>query len=241
MDSLVTPHAPARAGAKESAVVDAADIEAATGLLLKVAFEAQALITNLQHFVVGRSMDIVACGATFPHGLVFEDIGAALGGMTGEAGVVFGEESRASTLDRVTLVGIVTVAATHAALGDGMMIGLFELPPFVQVAFIAVFSGTPGIDNGLALASGRDLGAAGAIVHGRPAFASGFDVQAGGAVTGLATHVQGIGARGHQSGMRGGLEVFGNIVVTLSAGLRSHIFGAGNPRRNHNGAGDVRA
>lgn len=196
-----------------------ADIKAASGLLLEMAFEAQALVADLQHLVIGRSVNIVAGNASFPHGLVFEDIGAALGNMTGLAGVVFGQESGAPAVDGVAFVRIVAIAAAHAAFRDWMVIRLLELAPFIQVAFVTVLGGPPGIYNSLALAARSNFGASRAVVDRWPAFAGGFDVNTGGTVAGLTPHVQGVGSRRHQPSVRGGIEILGDIIVTLGTSL----------------------
>ena len=134
-------------------MVDAADVEAAGSLLLEMALEAKALIAHLEHHVVDRAVRIMADGAAFAHGLVFENKRPALCNMAFQASVVLGMQSRSAAFDGWAFVRIMTIAAAHPGFRNRMVVWQFELPALVQVTLIAILRRPAGIDDGLTLAA----------------------------------------------------------------------------------------
>ena len=79
---------PAGAAGEERAVIAPANKNAAgLGLLLEMAFQTKIRVPLRQHLVVDRAMRIVAGGAAFAHGLVFENKWTALSGVALRAGI----------------------------------------------------------------------------------------------------------------------------------------------------------
>ena len=114
----------------------------------------------------------------------------ALGGVALVADFVFGRQlGRAAACVAGPLCGLWQSPQLNFALRHRMMIRQGELGPLVQVASEAVFRGAAGIDDGLALRAGHHVRAARTVVGAGFAIAGGLDVQAAGAMAGLATHV----------------------------------------------------
>ena len=178
-------------------MVDPADKEAAAGLLLEMAFQAEALIAHLKHFVIHRAVGIMAGGAAFAHGLMFKHERPALGDVAFKAGIVFRVQRGAAPFDGRPLVGIMAVAAAHPAFRHQVVKGEFELSALVQMAFKTILGGATRIDNGLALAAGSDPRAARPVIDRRTPFSGRFHVKTGGAVAGFAAHIQSVGPGGH--------------------------------------------
>jgi len=73
------------------------DENGASAHLLEMAFETEVRISNGKQFGVYRTVRSVTGSASLAHGLVFEYIGTALGGMTPEAAFVFTEQRGTTT------------------------------------------------------------------------------------------------------------------------------------------------
>src|ERR1700728_4811120 len=109
--------APAGAARDERRMVHIANQQhAGTGLLLEMALQAQVLIARDEHFLVHAAVRIVADGAAFADGFMFEDKRAALLRMALEAGFIRARRRSRATLDHPALVRIVAIAATHLAV-----------------------------------------------------------------------------------------------------------------------------
>jgi len=163
----------------------------------------------------------MADGATFAHGLVFEHMRTALGVMAPEAAFICGEGGEASGQVSGTLMRIMAVTAIQSIVSDGVMTGLKELGPGIQVAIQA---------DGHVLAWIQDLGD----------FA-GIGVEAAGAVAGFATDGQGVIAVGLEARMIGGAKGGDQLLVTIGAHGRAHILGTGDVRRGNDGSGESTA
>ena len=74
-------------------------------------FEAKVVIPLNEHFFVHGAVWIMAGGAAFTDCFVFENKGAALGGVALHAGVLFGRHAGSASFDRPSLVRIVTITA----------------------------------------------------------------------------------------------------------------------------------
>ena len=124
-----------------------------------------------QHLVVDRAVGVVAGRAAFlPDSSVLIDKRTGLLGVAADAGLSRSRESGATTADRVALVDIVAVHAAHLAGQDRVGVG--------QAHFAALFK--------MALEAGlRRL----ARIYDASGSASGLDVDAAGAVAGLASGV----------------------------------------------------
>src|SRR3954469_9600568 len=111
------------------------------GLLLEMALQAEHLIAFGKHPRIDRAMRLMAGGAPFTHGFVFEDERPALRDVAFAAGLLFGTEGGSTTYDGLTLVWIVTIAATDLCLAskspamgsfqNWMRVGQAELPALI--------------------------------------------------------------------------------------------------------------
>ena len=144
---------------------------------ISVALDAQGLVAFGKHLLVHRAVGLVAGGAAFLDGVMWENEGTGLGLVAFVAGFVLAAELGAHALDSIARVRVVAIAAAHLAGQHGMAVGQAELGLLVQMALEAGFCGFLGIDDGSLAAAGGD-------------------VLAAGAVAGFATHVDGILALG---------------------------------------------
>jgi len=79
-------------------------------------------------------MGIMADGAAFAHGVMFENEWALLGGMALGAGFGLVLYTGSAALDGVALVRVVAFGATHFAGHHGMAMREAELTAFVEMA-----------------------------------------------------------------------------------------------------------
>ena len=157
---------------------------------------------------------------------MLEDKGSALGRVTLEAGFVVAEQPspaplerlghvRSAPFDRVSLVRVVAIGATHFPFQHWMMMRQLEFGPHLRVALEAGGGGFSRINNQAALAAA-------------------LDVQTSGTVTRFAPNVLGVVAFRFQPRMGRGREIARNRLVTGRAFARSDKFGAGNARGRQN-------
>lgn len=134
----MTARAPACSPAPERRVVPRADVNMAIlRLPLEVASQAQVLVSIAEQFGIHRSMNGVADGAPFAHGLMLEHKRANLLGVALETKIPFLEQGGATDLDRLPLVQIMAIRAGDAPFRHRMMIRQAELAAFVQVTLEA--------------------------------------------------------------------------------------------------------
>jgi hypothetical protein len=201
-------------------MVETADKDlTAGGLLLEMAFEAERCVALREEFLVDGAVGEVAGGASFAHGFVFEDVGAALGGVALEAGIVFGEECGVTADDGVALVRVMAIGAGEPTLRDGVMVWEIKRTADVEVAGEAGFGRFQWIDDK------RDI-------------AAGLAMEASGTVAGLAADVEGVIAVGMESRVGGGGEVSDERIVAFGAGVGADVGSAGYGWGRHDGMGE---
>src|SRR5688572_27392103 len=95
MDCFVTARAPAGALPQPRGMIRAADDDSApSGLLLEMALEAKTRVAGDQHFLVHRTMHLMAARAAFPQRFVLKHERAELHRVTLAAGFVFRKQRR---------------------------------------------------------------------------------------------------------------------------------------------------
>jgi hypothetical protein len=200
-------------------MVDVADIDVpeidARALNLRVATETKVHVALDQQLRVDGAVRRMANGATFAQGLVFEDKWTGLFPVTLSAGLIHARHGQpARRLENVAAVGIVTLGAVHVLLEDRVVLGQTKLSLDRTVALETSRRILSGVDNKLPLAAATG------------------DVQAAGAVAGLAAGLAG-GAGVIQADARMGAarEDPRDICVTLGAGFVPDEGGAGDVRR----------
>ena len=152
-------------------MIAAADEQLAGGrLLLIVALEAQRLVTRLEHLRVHRAVRIVTRGAVVAQRFVFENEGAALGLVAFQARFIRALKLRATADDRITLVGIVTVAAGHLPVCDRVAVLECELTALVEMALVARFRVPRRIDDIVRAAAFLGVHAPGTVADSQPMF-----------------------------------------------------------------------
>ena len=187
-------------------MVLAADINAARGgrtSHLGVAAEAEVGISCNEHLGVDRAVRGVATGAAFPKSRMFENDGLGLFPVALRARLVQPGHGEASgRFEDVQAVRIVALDAIHLPLEDGVVLREGKLGMRFQMALKAGLGIPAWVDDKLA------------------ATASDRHVFAGGPVAGFATilAVQ-PGVFEPQTRMGAGREDFGDVCVTILAGL----------------------
>lgn len=162
-------------------------------------------------------MWVMAGGAAFAHGVMFENKGAFLSRVAFGAGFCFVFQTRSVAFDGVALVRIVTLGAAHLAGHDGVTVGEAELAALVEMALETRFGRLARVDDrAFAAASG--------------------DVLAARTVTAFTAEAFGVFALNHELGVRGAVEVLGGFFVALSAFFFADEGGTRNVRRCYNGA-----
>jgi hypothetical protein len=150
MDRFVASSRPTMAARKPRGMVLATDQNSSTGrLLLEMAPEAKIGIARDEHFLIYRSVHRVTGGATFSNGFVFKDKRSCLGSMAFPAGLMFGQQGGAAPCDCRSLMGVMTIATTHLAFNNRVMVRQIKLAALIQVTFEADFWRFSRIDNGI--------------------------------------------------------------------------------------------
>ena len=214
---------PASALLQQRRVILAADEDGtarATRLYLRMALEAEILITLHEQFAVHRTVRLMTNHATLAHRLVFERNWARLLAMTGGASLVHTSYGRSTfRLEDVATMRVVALHTVHPVLEDGMVLGQFELGVRGQVTFQTGGGVFAGIDDELP----------------RPAAGN---VQAAGAVTGFATALPHHRTRGLKVNPR--VRTRGKrahiVGVTIHARAVTDIICTGNFQRIRQGA-----
>jgi hypothetical protein len=117
VNGFVATRVPAGAALEEGGVVEAADEDLAAGrLLLEMALKAEGGIALGEEPGIDGAVGMMAGGAAFAHGFVFEDVGTALGGMALVTGFVFGEQRGVSAQDGIAMMRIVAIGAGQMTL-----------------------------------------------------------------------------------------------------------------------------
>lgn len=216
----MAPGGPTCAATHAGRMIAAADVDLAIDpLFLEMALEAKDRIAFDEHAWVDRAVGLVAGGASLADGLVFEGERAALGGVATAAGVVFRGQFRAAAGDGLTLVRIVAITATDLALLDWVVRGEAESALHFKMALEATLRGFAWVDDG-------------------SAGAAGFGVETAGAVARFASDIDGVGALGLQSCVRGGGEILGDGLMALDAVVGAHVGGSGDAGWCHEGSLD---
>jgi hypothetical protein len=218
MDGRMAPGTPTGALAQIRRVEHISDVNL-TGLEflhLGMAFQAKIGITFHQQFPINRTVRIMANGASFPHGLVFEDKGTRLFAMA--LGAVFIESSHgqaARRLENIRPVRVVALHTIHSPLGHRMMLRQLELGMGLKMALKTRRRFLSWVDDEFAASTTRFN-----VLASRPMarFA-----------TCLACHCP--AAFDMHSRMGTGREHAGDIRMTIETGLVSDIRGAWNLRR----------
>lgn len=220
VDGFVATGGPAGAATHARRVIAAADVDFAIDpLFLEMAFEAEDGIAFDEHAWVDRAVGLVAGGAALADGLVFEGEGAALGNVATAAGVVFGGQCCSAAGDDLTLVRIMTIAASDLALLDGVVGWKAESAFHFEMALEAGVGGFEWINDG-------------------GASAAGFGVETAGAVAGFAADIDGVGSLGLQAGVGRGVEILGDGLMALGAIVGADVSGSGDVGRRHEGSLD---
>lgn len=132
--------APAGASREERTVITTADENLpGRGLLLEMTFQTEVGVALGKHFIVDGPMRIVTGGASLASSFMLEDERTALCNMALGAGVRLVGKIEAAALDRMALVGIMTIAAAHFSIFDGMMMRQLEAAFHIQMASEADF------------------------------------------------------------------------------------------------------
>lgn len=199
-------------------MVDVADIDMpeidARALNLRVAAQTKVHVALNQKLRVDGAVRRMANGATFAQGLVFEDKWTGLFPVTLSAGLIHARHGQpARRLENVTAVRVVALGAVHVLLEDRVVLGQSKLSLDRTVAFETSRRIFSWVDNKLPLAAATG------------------DVQAAGAVAGLAAGLAG-GAGVIQADARMGTarEDPRDIRVALGAGFVPNERGAGDVR-----------
>jgi len=211
----MTAGRPASAVAKQSAVVDVANVKArADGgtLSLRVAFEAEIGVALDEHFGIYRAVRAMTDDAAFAHGGVFKNERTGLFAVALGAGFVLARHGETSGwFHNVHAMGVVALDAIHFAFKDGMMLREMEFRLRLLVALETGFGIFAGIDDEFL----------------EPAASGHGDVFASGAVAGFAAALAGHFSIGNaQSRVRAGGENAGDIGMTVDTRLVAHVGGA---------------
>jgi len=160
---------PAAALPHKRGVVHLADEEVAGSALgLRVALQAEVGVMLHEQLGVNGSVRVVANGAAFAHGLVFEDELAGLLLMALRAGLVhLSQAEAAGGLHHVVTMRVVALHAVQVTFEDRVMVGQAKLGVNILVTAEAGFRGLLGIEDEFvqALSAGGHMAAAGAVTR----------------------------------------------------------------------------
>jgi hypothetical protein len=220
VDGFVTTGIPAGAALEEGGVIEAADEDLAAGcLLLEMALHAEGGVALGEEFGVDRAMGVVAGGAAFAHGFVFEDVGPTLCGVALVTAFIFRQERGVPADNGVAMMRIMAIGAGQVSFRHRMPMGQTEGTAHIEVTGEADVGGFEGIDDERGVAAGLNM----KITR---------------AMTGLASDVDGVGALGLQAGVTGGGKIANKLVMAVGAGAGANIGRARNGGRRHDRAGE---
>lgn len=211
-------------------MVGISDQQLTTAHSLEVALVTEIGVASGEQLRVDRAVGGMADGTAFADCLVFKNMRSSLCRMAAQAALVLREQGGSSAEVYGTFVRRMAIHTAQLRFGQGMMTGKAELSPNIGMALEAdgIFGSRVGQGH-------RGPKAVGGRPTGREAvgcldLAPGFSVQAGRAVAGFASDIQGVGPWCHQAGMIGSAdEASVNVLVALLA-----LFGAyEGGTRNH--------
>lgn len=128
MNSGVTAGGPTTPQPEQLPVIGLSNEDTAVLLDLGVALQAEVQVALDHELRVERTVRLMAGGASFAHGFMLEHKWASLIAVTiGAAFVQSGHGQSAGRLPNIVAVGIMTVAATHAAFEHRMVLRQIEL------------------------------------------------------------------------------------------------------------------
>jgi hypothetical protein len=165
--------------------------------------EAEVGVAGDQHLIVHCSMRVVADGAAFAYGFVFENKRPTLRSMAFAACVVLGQQRSAAALHGWPFVWIVAIAATHFAAHHRMTVSQFELPFLVQMALEAGFWRSARVQDGIVRSATLIVNAPRAVAR-------------------FASDILGIRSFSLNARVCRRLEIADNFCMALRAGLRSN-------------------
>jgi len=149
VDSFVTSGRPARALRQSVGVIGITNEDPTAGsLLLEVTLEAKRGVSGRQHSLIHRTVRRVTSDTTFAHGVMLKYEWASLRSVTLETGFVARQEGESAALhfllkiciapfDRITLVRVVAIGATHLAFQHRVMMRQLEAGSHFQVTLEA--------------------------------------------------------------------------------------------------------
>ena len=145
MRGLVATGGPARSLRKETGVIDIADKDSSSHvLLLEMALQAERVVALVQHSLIDGAVRRVADDATLADCFVLKDKRTALRRMTLETGVIGAHERNPAALDRLvrarsaafrrhSRMRIVAIGAAHFPFQHRMPMGQLKLRAHVEV------------------------------------------------------------------------------------------------------------
>jgi hypothetical protein len=162
MHRCVTARTPAGALSQQECVRDVANEKFGPALDLGMAFQTKVGIRLDQQFAVYRAMRLVTNDATFPQGLVFEDVRPGFFTVAlGAAFVVTRHGQAARRFENIRAMRIVALRTVHPALDKRMVLRQVEFGLGFQVALKTCRGILAWIDDEFAAsASGFDMFAA---------------------------------------------------------------------------------
>ncbi len=148
----MTARSPAGSHLEKSRVVGVANIEMAgrnvRALVLCVAAHAKVGVVINEHFLVDGTVGVVANGATFVHGLMFEDEWPCLVLVALCATLVLpGHGQSTGGFEDVAAVRVMAIRAIHVPLDDRMMLGEAEFALHIEMALKTGVGFFAGIDD----------------------------------------------------------------------------------------------
>jgi hypothetical protein len=187
-----------------------------------MAAQAEIIVALDKHLFINRTVRLMADDTAFAHGRVLEDKRTGLLLMALRASPVFaGERDFARGFHYIHAVWVVALDAVHPALDDRVMLREVEL----------------GLGFKMALEAGSGIAAR--IDYKLIVTAPGGDMQAAGAMTGLATLLARESSLVEMQARVGTLgECAGNVRVTIGANAVADVSGAFDRGRSHDGAGN---
>jgi len=187
----------------------------------EVALQAQAGARHLEHFRIHAAMRLMTSRTAFPHGLVLENEGSGLGGMTFSTGSRFSRMNTLGQKGRVGLpVGVMAVNAGHPVSGRHWM---------------AVRKGKLSLNIDVALDAGFRRAAR--VVDQVPPLPF-HGMEAPWAMTGFTSQLNSGLLINHQPGMRGIVKIPSEVLMAKHAILGPHILGPHCLRDRENGPVD---
>lgn len=164
-----------------------------------------------KHFLVDRTMRVVADRAAFAHRFMLENKRARLGHVALRATLILPRHGQAALrFEDVTAVRVVAIHAIHVAFDDRMMLRQVKFRLYVQMTLKTGLRFFTGVDDEAGLAAGMDMLAARAVA---------------GLATALAGHRR---IFNMQARVRASREFSDNIRMAIGAGPVADVMRSGN-------------